>query len=118
MSESKHVLGCALIGPGSFGSSLAQALIEDQRVQLAGVLGATKAESAAGAAALGGRPFDDLDALLRAEDVAAVLIATPSDTHAALAVAAASAGKHIFCEKPMALTVAECESMIAAAERA
>ena len=38
--------------------------------------------------------------------VQAVLIATPSYTHAELAIAAAGAGKQIFCEKPMALTVA------------
>jgi myo-inositol 2-dehydrogenase/D-chiro-inositol 1-dehydrogenase len=87
-------------------------------VRLAGVLGATPEEGAAGAAALGGRPFDSLDALLHAGDVHAVLIATPSDTHVDLAVLAASAGKQIFCEKPMALTVAECDAMIAAAERA
>jgi predicted dehydrogenase len=113
-----HPLGCALIGPGNFGRSLAQALLEDERVRLVGVLGATPEESAAGAVALGARPFADLDALLRAADIAAVLIATPSDTHAELAVAAAGASKHVFCEKPMALTVAECEAMIAAARRA
>src|SRR5688500_18858295 len=111
------LLGCALIGPGNFGRGLAQKLKEDERVRLVGVLGATAGESAAGAAALGGRSFADLDALLRADDVTAVLIATPSDTHAALAVAAAGAGKQIFCEKPMALTVAECDTMIAAARQ-
>jgi predicted dehydrogenase len=112
-----RVLGCALIGPGNFGRGLAQQLMLDERARLVGVLGATADESAANAAALGGRSFADLDALLRADDVAAVLIATPSDTHAGLAVAAAGAGKHIFCEKPMALTVAECDAMIAAARQ-
>jgi predicted dehydrogenase len=111
-------LRCALIGPGNFGRSLAQALREDQRAVLVGVLGATPEESQAGADALGGRPFAGLDALLRAEDVQAVLIATPSDTHVDLATLAASAGKYVFVEKPMALTVAECDAMIAAAERA
>jgi predicted dehydrogenase len=118
MNISKDVLNCALIGPGNFGRSLAQALREDQRARLVAVLGATPEESQAGAAALGGRPFANLDALLRADDVQAVLIATPSDTHVDLAALAASAGKHVFVEKPMALTVAECDAMIAAAERA
>src|SRR5262245_6650904 len=117
-SATSSSLGCALIGPGNFGRSLAQALRDDERAVLVGVLGATAEESQAGAAALGGRPFPGLDALLRAEDVQAVLIATPSDTHVDLAVLAASAGKHVFCEKPMALTVAECDAMIAAAARA
>lgn len=111
-------LGCALIGPGNFGRNLAGGLLRNGRARLVGVLGVTPAESAAGAADLGGRAYNDLAALLNDKDVEAVLIATPSSTHADLAVQAAGAGKHIFCEKPMALTVAECESMIAAARQA
>src|SRR5262245_22658446 len=117
-SATSRSLGCALVGPGNFGRSLALALCEDERARLVGVLGATPEESQAGAGALGGRPMANLDALLRADDVQAVLIATPSDTHVDLAALAASAGKHVFVEKPMALTVAECDAMIAAAERA
>ena len=117
-SSREQSIGIALIGPGSFGSTLARALAEDHRVALVGVLGAAPAESAAGAAALGGRAFASLDELLRADDVAAVIVATPNDTHPALAIAAARAGKHVFCEKPLALTAAECDAMIAAAERA
>ena len=44
----------------------------------------------------------------------AVYIATPVRLHAAQAIAAAEAGKHVLCEKPMAMTVAECDDMIAA----
>src|SRR3954470_9578965 len=111
-------LGCALIGPGNFGRSLARALQEDARVRFAGVLGATRDESAAAAAELGGRAYAGLDELLSDHAVQAVLIATPSNTHAELAIAAAGAGKQIFCEKPLALTVAECDAMIAAARQA
>jgi predicted dehydrogenase len=49
-------------------------------------------------------------------DLDAVVISTPTFTHAELACAAARAGKHVFCEKPMALSVAECDAMIAQAE--
>jgi predicted dehydrogenase len=111
-------LGCALIGPGNFGRNLARALQEDARVRFAGVLGVTQEESTAAAAELGGRAYASLDELLCDDAVQAVLIATPSDTHADLAVAAAGAGKQIFCEKPLALTVAECDMMIAAARQA
>ena len=50
--------------------------------------------------------------------VEAVSVATPPSTHAALAVEAAQAGRHVLCEKPFALDVAEAEAMLAAAEAA
>jgi len=50
-------------------------------------------------------------------DVDAVIIATPTTTHHALALRALEAGKHVLCEKPLAATVAECDELIAAAER-
>jgi myo-inositol 2-dehydrogenase/D-chiro-inositol 1-dehydrogenase len=57
-------------------------------------------------------------ALLDDPEIAAVVIATPARTHADLVVAAAQAGKAIFCEKPMAVTLAEADRAIAAADRA
>ena len=47
----------------------------------------------------------------------AVVITTPTFTHRELAGVAAAGGKHVLCEKPMALTIEECDAMIAAAER-
>ena len=52
------------------------------------------------------------------DDVDAVDISLPQHLHHEVAIAAANAGKHIFCEKPMALTLANAEAMLAAAERA
>ena len=54
------------------------------------------------------------DRLLARDDVEAVIIGTPHSTHLALTQQAAAAGKHVYIEKPMALTVAECDGMIAA----
>jgi predicted dehydrogenase len=62
--------------------------------------------------------FASLEQALEGAAFDAVVLTTPTFTHRDLAVAAASAGKHVFCEKPMALTLAECDDMIAAAERA
>jgi predicted dehydrogenase len=59
----------------------------------------------------------DLDELL-ATDVEAIYIATPPGSHCELSVAAAEAGRHVLCEKPLAPTVTECRRMIDAADAA
>lgn len=60
--------------------------------------------------------FDNYEDILSRKDVDAVYIASPTKYHCEIAVAAAHAGKHIFCEKPMAMTESECDKMISAAE--
>src|SRR5688572_15477013 len=57
-------------------------------------------------------------ALLARRDVDAVIIATPHSTHAALTAEAAAAGKHVYIEKPMAVTVADCDAMVDACRAA
>jgi predicted dehydrogenase len=56
--------------------------------------------------------------VIRRPDIDVVDIATPPNTHAEIAIAAAEAGKHIFCEKPFTVTVAEAERTLEAVERA
>lgn len=62
--------------------------------------------------------YQDYQALLDDREVHAVLIAAPTALHCEIAVAAAERGKHVFCEKPMAMNSVECNTMIAAAEKA
>ena len=64
----------------------------------------------------GGRAVGSMDELLDTADI--VDVATPTDTHRQIVERAAEAGKHVVCEKPMALTVADSEAMIAACQRA
>ena len=52
--------------------------------------------------------------LLKDKEIDAVYVATPVHLHAAQTIAAAEAGKHVLCEKPMAMNVSECDRMIAA----
>lgn len=73
----------------------------------------------AAAEELGGvSDYADYRALLDDPKVQAVLIAAPTALHCEIAVAAAERGKHVFCEKPMAMNPAECDRMIAAADKA
>jgi len=64
------------------------------------------------------RWYDDGDALIADPDVDAVYISTPPDTHLEYTLKVASAGKPVFCEKPMGRNHAECLEMIAACEAA
>ena len=61
--------------------------------------------------------YDNFDALLRDPQVQAVCIATPTTLHAEQTIAALQAGKHVFIEKPLALDVATCEQVEAAARQ-
>ncbi len=61
--------------------------------------------------------YEDYRELLKDEEIDAVIIVTPTKYHCEIAVEAARAGKHILCEKPMAMTVEECEIMEEAAAR-
>ncbi len=64
------------------------------------------------------RWYDDADALINDDEVDVVYIATPQDSHKDYTLKVAAAGKPIYCEKPMGLTYAECEAMLAACEAA
>jgi myo-inositol 2-dehydrogenase/D-chiro-inositol 1-dehydrogenase/scyllo-inositol 2-dehydrogenase (NAD+) len=63
------------------------------------------------------RHYQDFRQALEDDAVDAVVVVTPTAYHKDIVVAAADAGKHILCEKPMAMTAAECDEMIAAAEK-
>jgi predicted dehydrogenase len=60
----------------------------------------------------------DWRAVVNSPDIDIIDINTPNDSHAEIAIAAAKAGKHILCEKPLALTVKQCEEMVAAVKKA
>lgn len=61
---------------------------------------------------------DDLDAVLARDDIHVIDIATPNDSHCELATKALQAGKHVLCEKPLALTLDEARTMAALAKKA
>ncbi|WP_460067474.1 Gfo/Idh/MocA family oxidoreductase [Streptomyces sp. YKOK-I1] len=113
-------LAVGLIGTGRMGSFHAETLAR----RLPGVRLAALADPAPGAARrLGERlgcstAHTDVGELLADPKIDAVVIATPARTHADLVEAAARAGKAVYCEKPMATTLADADRAIGAAEKA
>lgn len=111
-------LKIGVAGLGRAFSLMVPAFTADPRVAL--VAGADPREEARSkfAADFNAKAFASVDELVAQPDVDVVYIATPHQFHAANACAAATAGKHVLVEKPMALSLEECRSMIAAARKA
>jgi predicted dehydrogenase len=87
--------------------------------RLAAICGRDEAATQAAADRLGWAAAElDWRRLVERDDVDIVDVCTPGDTHAAIAVAALEAGKHVLCEKPLANTLDEAEAMAAAAAAA
>jgi predicted dehydrogenase len=63
------------------------------------------------------RTYDSLEKMLEDPEMEVLLIATPNNQHAQQTLRAAKAGRHVLCEKPMALTVPDCDRMIEACEK-
>jgi len=108
----------AVLGCGGMGASLARAASTLDLATVTHAYDPQADRARALAEELGAQASSELDTALAAEDVDAVFVAGPNYTHRDLTVRAAHAGKHVFCEKPMALSVQHCREMIAACEAA
>lgn len=115
MSENLRV---AVIGCGGLGRKQAQISAAMEGIDLIGVCDVILDSARETAEQLGVPLATDDHRQILAEGPDAVLVVTPTFTHADIVVDAAAAGVHVFCEKPMATSVADCERMIAACERA
>lgn len=112
------MLRIGVIGLGGAARQMLPSLASHPKVRV--VAGADPSQQARErfAAETGARLFESAEALCASDGVDAVYIASPHQHHRANVVAAAAAGKHIVVEKPMALTLDECDAMIDAARRA
>jgi xylose dehydrogenase (NAD/NADP) len=108
-----------IIGPGRIAPRLVRALSKSQRGELVAVA-SRDAERAAGFASEHGigRSFGSYEALLRDPEVDVIYVALPNQLHAQWTVRALEAGKHVLCEKPLALSVNEVDEIIVATQRA
>jgi len=110
------VFGWGLIGAGDIARRrVAPAMRESPASDLIAVSRARAELAAAAAAEFGARRwYARWQDLVTDPEINGVYVATMVDGHAEQTIAAAEAGKHVLCEKPMAMTAAECDRMIAA----
>jgi predicted dehydrogenase len=111
-------LGFAILGAGMVARYHATAIERTPGARLVAVSRSDPARAEETAAQFGVPCQTDYAALLARSDVDAVCICTPSGLHAEQTIAAARAGKHVLVEKPIALTLADADAMIAACEQA
>jgi predicted dehydrogenase len=113
-------LGWGVIGAGGIADrrTIPEGIIPAANAQLVGVVSSTPERSAAIATKYGVRTYANIAELLADPKIGAVYIATPNHQHHDQCLAAAAAGKHVLCEKPLALTSAEAEAMAAACRKA
>ena len=107
------MLRVGIIGSGGWAGQYGAALRESQKAKLVAVTGGSRAP--AYAEKFGLRLEPSPEALCAAKDVDLVAVVSPHGHHAEHTVCAASHGKHVIVEKPMATNVAECDRMIEAA---
>ena len=117
-------LGIALLGLGGYaGGQLAPALQQTENCYLAGIVTGTPSkiptwQSKYSIPDKNVYNYDNFDSIKDNSDIDIVYVVTPNALHKEFVIRAAQAGKHVICEKPMALSVEDCDAMIAAVKKA
>ncbi|UCG89045.1 MAG: Gfo/Idh/MocA family oxidoreductase [Gemmatimonadota bacterium] len=108
----------AVIGAGMMGAGHAACIAQSGRAQLMAVADIDLGRARELADQFGADACRDHSEMLARRDVDAVVVCTPDWAHLEVCLDAAGAGKHILVEKPLAMTVADCDAIIAAADAA
>jgi predicted dehydrogenase len=113
------MIDAAVVGLGWWGKTLVESAQESSLIRFrAGTTRTVSPEVEEFARTQGFRLAESYEALLADPEVDAVVLATPHSLHSQQVIAAAEAGKHVFCEKPFALTKVDAEAAVAATEQA
>jgi len=107
----------AIVGAGSLGTVHAHAAASLPGVRVTRVADVDRDRASALAGAVGALASVDAAEVVGRDDVDAVVVAVPTDRHREVVELAAASGKHVFCEKPLALTLPDARDMIAACDR-
>lgn len=123
-SENKKSLGIALVGLGTYSTyELAPSLQETKHCHLAAIVTGTPAKEKIWTEKYNIPKeniynYDNFDTIIHNDSVDIVYVVLPNAMHADFCIRAAKAGKHVICEKPMAVSVAECQAIINACAKA
>jgi len=111
------VLRVAILGLGSYGTRVADAMQACTRAKLVGAISGTPAklkdwQSKYGIPEKNCYNYENFDSIKNNPDIDAVYVITPNSLHKPFSIRVAKAGKHVICEKPMALNAAEGQEMV------
>jgi len=117
------VLRVAIMGLGSYGTRVAEAMVDCKKAKLVGVISGTPSKIKAWQAKYNIPDkncynYENFDAINENPDIDAVYVITPNSLHHTQAIRVARAGKHVICEKPMALNAREGQEMVDACKKA
>jgi len=101
-----------LIGCGNMGSGLLRNCVQLENATAAAVADPIIESAKKLADELNVPAYDDYKKMLAEENLDAVIVAVPNYLHAAVSIDVAESGRHVFCEKPMAITVSDCDRVI------
>jgi predicted dehydrogenase len=102
----------AVIGCGRIAPKHAESIVALEEAELVAVCDIVPEKAQAFADKYGAKPYTSYEEMLEKEDLDVVTIATESDLHAPIGIAAAKAGKHVMVEKPMAMTLESADELI------
>ncbi|MBR0934113.1 Gfo/Idh/MocA family protein [Bradyrhizobium jicamae] len=112
------MINCAIAGLGRWGRALVEAARHEPRLNIVGAIEPDVIGARDFCGAHGLRPAASLEEVLASPEIDAVLLATPHSLHKTQVIAAAAAGKQVFCEKPLALRRTDAAEMFAACRKA
>ncbi len=104
-------LGVALIGCGEIANLHAQAIERSGMARILATLDRVEEKAHSLANRYGAKVFSNLEALLDDPDIEVVYVLTRHDSHAEIVLKALTAGKHVFCEKPLAMTLQDAKAV-------
>ena len=123
-TKNKKKLGIALVGLGSYSTyQLAPALLDTNYCELTGIVTGTPEKEAIWTAKYNIAKkncysYENFDTIKDNDAIDIVYVVLPNSMHAEFCIRAAKAGKHVICEKPMAMNVTECDAIIDACKKA